>query len=197
MLLKKASVDPGFREELLRDPLAAAASISLDLSAQESNILKSTSKSILETMIDNTWVPKQHRSTFRTAKTAAMLAVLLCTTAVVAVGGGGVEEPFQLSPEHIDLAKQRMAEVQRALEAFRQDHGRYPTNSEWLQATSSLGDYVSTSDLYDPWKQIFHYEAVEQGDQVVNYRLESMGLDQDYPGDNIPCPIDPEEHSFD
>ena len=57
--------------------------------------------------------------------------------------------------------------------------------------------YVGTNYLYDPWKRKFHYEGVAaESGEIVNYFLESLGLDPDDPEDNIPCPIEPEIHRF-
>ena len=72
ILLKKASVDPVFRQFLLQDPLTAAQSIELDLKPVEISILNNTPISILQRMIASIRVPKQHVNTFRTGKTAAI-----------------------------------------------------------------------------------------------------------------------------
>ena len=197
ILLKKARVDAAFRARLLKDPLSAAASISLELSRQEIHIIDSTPQSLLQAMISNTHVPKQHVNTFRTAKTAAILALILGSTVVVpplaAAGAGAMPSA---STEQIELVRQRMAAVQDALEAFRLDNGRYPSNEEWTATSGPLTDYLSVSDLYDPWERKLHYQAIKEGETIVNYRLESLGLDAESTEDNIPCPIAPEDHRF-
>lgn len=198
ILLKKARADPAFRGQLLQDPLNAAVSISLELSERETKTLKSTPQKILETMIANTRIPKQHVRAFKTAKTAAVLALLLGSTAVVpSVASAGQEAMPEPSVELVELAEQRMAAIQDALEAFRNDHGRYPSTDEWLDTASPFGQYIAVRDLYDPWDRKFRYEAVNKGDLIINYRLESYGLDPEDTEDNIPCPIAPEDHRFD
>ncbi|UCF97731.1 MAG: type II secretion system protein GspG [Spirochaetaceae bacterium] len=197
ILLKKARVDVSFRERLLKDPLSAAASISLVLTEQEVSILRNTPRSLVAMMVSNTRVLKQHVPIFKTAKTAAVLALALGTTAVVpSLASAGIEEPPSASIEQLELARQRMAAIQDALEVFRNDNGRYPTTTEWLEAVNPLSDYIQVRDLYDPWDRKFHYQAVEVGNSIVSYRLESLGLDTESAYDNIPCPIATEDHSF-
>jgi len=197
ILLKKAKVDEAFRECVLRDPLAAAASIELELSEQEIITLKNIPQSMLITIIENTPVPKQYVTTFRTAQKAAVLVLLLGTTAVIpAVTATGVEEGPTFSAEQFDVARERMAAVQAALEVYKSEQGRYPTTEEWQENINPLSGYVPNSDLYDPWHRKFHYEDYKEGGAVVNYRLESIGLDINSPVDNIPCPTDTGMHLF-
>lgn len=197
ILLKKASVDPDFYAFLLQNPLGAARSIELDLKPVEKSILNNIDEHILQKMIASTRVPKQHIKSFRTAKTAAVLIFLLSSTMVMA---GGETEGMEPMPawevEQIELAEAKMSSVQNALEAYKMDSGRYPETSEWLDTPGPLSEYLSQSDLFDPWKRKFHYEAVMEDGKIVNYKLESLGLDPEYPYDNIPCPLDPDEHLF-
>jgi membrane carboxypeptidase/penicillin-binding protein PbpC len=197
VLLKKARVDDAFRELLLQNPFTAAESIELHLGEQEINTLKNIPQSLLKMVIDNTPVPKQHVQTFRTAKKAAVLVLLLGTTVIVPpVTAAGVAEAPTFSTEQYELASERMAAVQRALEAYKTDHGRYPSTEEWLETLSPLAAYLPNSDLYDPWHRKFHYEDFKEGGKIVNYRLESIGLDINSPIDNIPCPKDTVQHLF-
>jgi len=197
ILLKKARVDSTFRELVLQDPLTAGQSIALDLKPLEINILNSTPRSVLQKMIDNTRVPKQHVKTFRTARTAAVLALVLSSTVVMpTLASAGIEESPSQGIEQVELAKERMTAVQEALEAFRKEHGRYPETKEWFEIPNPLAEYIPTSVFYDPWKRRFHYKAVKEGGKIVNYTLESLGLDVESLHDNIPCPIATDEHRF-
>ncbi|MCK5198184.1 MAG: type II secretion system protein GspG [Spirochaetales bacterium] len=123
--------------------------------------------------------------------------LLLSSTVIIPAGGtkGEEAEPFQ-GIEQEELAIDRMATVQEALEAYKKEYGRYPETKEWLDNQGLLAEYLPHSDLFDPWKRKFHYEAVMKDGEIVNYKLESLGLDPEYPYDNIPCPIDTYEHLF-
>jgi hypothetical protein len=98
--------------------------------------------------------------------------------------------------EQVELAETKMSAVQDALEAYRIDNGRYPGTREWFDTPGPLSEYISHSDLFDPWKRRFHYKAVKEGGEIINYKLESLGLDPDFHYDNIPCPMDIEKHRF-
>ena len=76
ILLKKAKVDATFRRRFLSDPVGAAQSIGLELNDSEKKILCSTPGEVIEKMVENTFVPKHHVSTFMGAKTAAMLSLI-------------------------------------------------------------------------------------------------------------------------
>lgn len=197
ILLKKAKVDDAFRQRLLQDPFSAAESIELELSEQESKTVKNIPLSMLQTIINNTPVPKQYENTFRTAQKAAVLVLLLGTTAVIpSVTATGVEEGPTFSTEQFDVARERMAAVQNALEVYKAEKGRYPSTQEWLDEINPLSAYLPNSDLYDPWHRKFHYEDFKEGGTIVNYRLESFGLDINSPVDNIPCPAETAAHIF-
>jgi penicillin-binding protein/type II secretion system (T2SS) protein G len=197
ILLKKASVNPEFSQYLLQDPLNAALSIALDLKLVEINILKNTSKPVLEKMIASIRVPKQHIKTFRTATVTAMMAVVLSTTVVLPVlAGGGHEDLPAQTIEQEEFTRNRMAMVQEALEAYKMEYGTYPSTSTWYELPGPLAEYAPINDLYDPWKRRFHYNSVKKDGKIVNYKLESLGLDVNYPEDNILCPIATVEHSF-
>lgn len=64
-------------------------------------------------------------------------------------------------------------------------------------AVNPLESYIVTAYLYDPWGRKLHYEGVKGNTgEVINYRLESLGWFASDPGDNIPCPVDPQDHGF-
>ena len=178
ILLKKAKVDGGFQKLLLRNPLAAAASIELSLQENERKILANTPKAVLNSKIQNTFVPKQQVRTFLTRKAPAMAALLLATTVVLTAGGGepvpeGVTADDMVQYE-TEEATDKVAVLQSGLEQYKLEYGEYLSTEQWLAAT---------------------WVAAESG-EIVNYFLESLGLDPDDPEDNIPCPIEPEIHRF-
>ncbi len=80
VLLKKAAVDPAFKDLLLRDRTAAAASIGLALEPAEAMMLAATPAGQLEAIIARTTVPQQHRRVFLGQAAAAMLAALAVVT---------------------------------------------------------------------------------------------------------------------
>jgi hypothetical protein len=198
VLQKKAKVDEKFRRFVLKDPLLAAASIELTLQENEKKILASTPKSVLRNMIQNTFVPKQQIRTFLTQKAPVMLTLLLASTVILPAGAGseGVTADDMVQYE-FEEATDKMAVLQSALQQYKLEHGRYPSTEQWLAETNPLASYVGTNNLFDPWKRKFHYQAVRnQAGEVVNYFLESLGLDPEDSGDNIPCPIESEMHRF-
>ena len=84
VLLKKAAIDPEFRELLLNDPEAAAKSIALELAPVEQAMLKTMPAEQLAVIINQTEVPQQQRRVFLSKSGAAMLALLAALAAVVA-----------------------------------------------------------------------------------------------------------------
>ncbi len=82
VLLKKASVDPEFRELLLKHRGAAAGAIELELTPAEIAILKAIPAEQLEQLISQTVVPVEQRRVFLGRAAAAMLAVIGATLAL-------------------------------------------------------------------------------------------------------------------
>jgi hypothetical protein len=76
VLVKKASVDPAFRELLLEKRALAASEIGLELSPAEIATLNSVPRSQIEQIIENTTVPDEQRRVFLGKIAAAMLALL-------------------------------------------------------------------------------------------------------------------------
>jgi hypothetical protein len=75
-LVKKASVDPDFRKNLLENRAKAAVEIGLELSAAEKAMLKSIPEAQIEQIIESVTVPDEHRRVFLGKIASAMLAVL-------------------------------------------------------------------------------------------------------------------------
>ena len=76
VLLKKASVDPTFKDLLLARRAEAAEVIGLKLDPVEANMLQTAPASQLEAIIAQTHVPDVYRRAFLGAAAGAMLAVL-------------------------------------------------------------------------------------------------------------------------
>lgn len=74
VLVKKASVDPEFRQILLEKREAVAREIGLELTESEQKMLLSISNEQLEKIIDNTKVKPEHRNIFRGKAVKLMLA---------------------------------------------------------------------------------------------------------------------------
>jgi hypothetical protein len=89
VLVKKAAVDPPFRELLLTQRAAAAEQIGLTLDPSEALMLAAVPASQLQAIIAQTTVPQEHRRAFLGQAAAAMLAVL----GVATQGCGPTDRP--------------------------------------------------------------------------------------------------------
>lgn len=76
VLIKKASVDAGFRSLLLERRAAAADEIGLRLDPAEALMLAAAPAAQLEAVIDRTTVPQEHRRAFLGKAAAVMLAAV-------------------------------------------------------------------------------------------------------------------------
>jgi hypothetical protein len=76
VLIKKAAVDPAFKQSLLAGRDKAAAEIGLRLEPAETLMLRAVPEDQLETIIGRTSVPQEHRRVFLGKAAAAMLAAL-------------------------------------------------------------------------------------------------------------------------
>jgi hypothetical protein len=76
VLIKKAAVDPEFKEVLLAERSAAAGRISLVLEPAEAAMLAAAPVAQLEAIIARTVVPQEHRRVFLGQAAAAMLATV-------------------------------------------------------------------------------------------------------------------------
>ncbi len=86
VLVKKASVDPDFRDLLLNRRAEAAGEIGLDLDPAEVMMLTAVPAVQLEAIIAQTDVPQEHRRAFLGKAAAAMLAA-------VGLSGSGCSQP--------------------------------------------------------------------------------------------------------
>lgn len=196
VLLKKATVDPGFRELLLRDPFAAADSIELSLQDSERRILVNTPESGACRHDPQHLRPQAARRQLPEAEGAGAPAPPGGLDGCSRRGGnqGSRSGPICIRQGRRDGQDGADPEGPRAV----QDRARQlPDHEEWLSATNPLEGYIATTYLYDPWKRKFHYEGVEtQAGAIDNYRLECLGENPDDPYDNIPSPMDSELHGF-
>jgi hypothetical protein len=76
VLLKKAAVDPGFRQQLLETRAAVAKTIGLHLEPAEVLMLSATPQQQLEAIIQQVHVPSGQRRAFLGTAAAAMLAAM-------------------------------------------------------------------------------------------------------------------------
>jgi len=81
VLVKKASVDPAFKELLLTERAGAARHIGLELTPAETLMLAAVPRTQLETIIARTSVPQEHRRAFLGHAATAMIAALGAATA--------------------------------------------------------------------------------------------------------------------
>jgi len=77
VLVKKASVDPAFRELLIEKRAEAAREIDLELTEAEQNMLANMPAEQLEKIIDNTKVKPEHLKIFLGKAGMLMLAVVV------------------------------------------------------------------------------------------------------------------------
>jgi hypothetical protein len=199
--LKKAKVDTEFQEKLLKDPLAAAARLGLDLLDSEKKLLASASPSTLRLLIRRTFVPKHHVPTFMSRNVPAMVALVLASTMFFGIEGVDAQSKGITGEELLvratEVAAQRMVSIQGALEAYARDNGRYPSTEQWITDPNPLKEYLGSGILYDPWNRKFHYQAVTKSGRLVGYCLQSWGASYADARDDLVCPPGPGgEHRF-
>ncbi len=100
ILLRKASVDPAFKELLLANRGGAAEPIGLKLEPGEALMLAAAPAAQLEAVIARTSVPQEHRRAFLGQAAGVMLAALGMMTPAVCGCGGEVKgsRPDPLPP---------------------------------------------------------------------------------------------------
>jgi hypothetical protein len=99
VLVKKASVDPAFKELLLAKRADAAAEIGLKLDPAEALMLAAAPAEQLQAIIAQTSVPQEHRRAFLGQAAATMLAALgVVVTVTGCPKGSRPDLPRQLEP---------------------------------------------------------------------------------------------------
>jgi acyl carrier protein len=101
ILLRKASVDPAFKELLLRQRGGAAETIGLKLESGETMMLTAAPAAQLEAVIARTSVPQEHRRAFLGQAAAAMLAAL----------GAAISRPVHAAEGAVERAVMRPAGI--------------------------------------------------------------------------------------
>jgi len=99
VLLKKASVDPDFRERLLRDRSRAAGFIDLVLTPVEAAMLDIAPQAQLEAVIAHTTVEPGHRAVFLGRIAAATLLAL--GVAVTGCSQSSTPSPLGITPDEV------------------------------------------------------------------------------------------------
>jgi general secretion pathway protein G len=91
-----------------------------------------------------------------------------------------------------DLAKPKMAILETNLERFYIDCGRFPDDSEGLEALlyspSDVenvwnGPYLKKDNLYDPWKNLYIYVTEPGGYYLISYGADGMQGGEGYNAD--------------
>jgi general secretion pathway protein G len=119
------------------------------------------------------------------------LLELLVVLAILALLAGlvGPRVLEQLSGARADTAKIQIKNIEAALDLYRLDAGRYPSQAEGLQAliekpagvTKWRGPYLKSADgLLDPWGERYRY-ALEAGKS--RFEILSLGADKAEGGD--------------
>ena len=102
VLVKKASVDPEFRQLLLEKRGEAAQEIDLELTEAEKKMLSSISAEQLEKIIEHTKVEPEHRSIFLGTAGKLMLAAVIGVAVIgVMMPSLGHTVSFGISPDRI------------------------------------------------------------------------------------------------
>lgn len=99
VLIKKASIDPEFRQILLEKRGEAACEIGLELAETEQKMLSSISLEQLEKIIENTKVKPENRNIFRGKAVKLMLAA---AAGLVVVSMLSVKSSAGISPDRIE-----------------------------------------------------------------------------------------------
>lgn len=119
------------------------------------------------------------------------LLELLVVLAILALLAGlvGPKVLEQLSGARADTAKIQIKNIEAALDLYRLDAGRYPSQSEGLQALMEKpagvkrwrGPYLKSAEgLLDPWGERYRYNR-ESG--KTDFQILSLGADKAEGGD--------------
>ncbi len=150
VLVRKASVDPAFRDLLLAKRADAADAIELALAPAEAMMLEAVTPAQLEAIIARTTVPQAHRRAFLGKAAAAMLAALGSMgpgLAAAGIGSTGIQpdrpqpavEPPNEPPNEPPLRSQVEAQVNAVIGAESRRPGFLPRNT-------SLADHVGAGN---------------------------------------------------
>ena len=144
VLVKKASVDPEFRQLLLEKRGEAAGEIGLELTEAERKMLSSIPVEQLEKIIDNTKVKTEHRSIFRGKAVKLMLG---------AAAGLAVVSMLSVTTRTAGISPDRVRKMQIEDSSDANDvnePNEVDVDSEGLEQTSISADEQSGEDYDEP-----------------------------------------------
>jgi len=122
VLVKKASIDPAFKQVLLERRAEAAKQIGLELDPAEVMMLGAVPGAQLETIIARTRVPQEHRRAFLGKAAVAMLAAI----GVIGAQGCGQGTPKGIRPDRPERFTTTGAEPSRPPERLEPTKGTDP-----------------------------------------------------------------------
>ena len=101
----------------------------------------------------------------------------------------------RVNPAKQSVARAQIANLEQILALFEQDCGRYPDQSEGLQALVQVppalakwkGPYCKDKQLTDPWGNGYQYQR--PGTRNVEYDIYSLGADGQAGGDGMAADI--------
>jgi len=112
ILVKKASIDPDFRQLLLAKRAEAADKIGLRLDPAEAMMLAAVPRAQLEAIIARTTVPQEHRRAFLGKAAAAVLAPVALTVAGCPKGCAP-DRPLEIEPPREKTAEKTAEKTER------------------------------------------------------------------------------------
>ena len=148
VLVKKASVDPEFRQLLLEKRGEAAKEIELELTEAERNTLSSIPAEQLEKIIDNTKVKPEHRNIFRGKAVKLMLGA---AAGLAVVSLYSILSPTQIAWAGISPDRVRKMQIEDSNDANDvSDPNETDVDSEGLEQASISADEQSSEDYDEP-----------------------------------------------
>ena len=174
VLVKKASIDPSFRELLLEKRAEAAAEIGLNLDAAEVMMLRAVPDEQLDAIIKQTSVPRQHRRAFLGTAATAMLAALGVITAGCEIKS---EAPKGIRPDKPEDTRPDRVE---ATDGVRADIPDEPGDSRPDRVEPSHGDRPPPPD--PPPSEADSPDPVERPDRTPM----TKGSRPDFPPEETP-----------
>ena len=125
-----------------------------------------------------------HRTTVPAAQRGFTLLELLVVMVIIGLLAGYVGPRYfsQIGKSEVKAARAQIDALEKALDQFRLDNGRYPTTEEGLKSLVERpstapkwgGPYLKKSVPADPWDRAYIYRAPgEHGE----YDLSSLGKD--------------------
>jgi len=127
VLVKKASIDPEFRELLLSKRAAAAEAIGLALTPAETAMLNTVPRDQLEAIIARTSVHPKQRAAFL-GKAAAVMIAALGAGGLSSGCGGGLADQWD-DPEFI-ATREQLVRKQEILRQIRREGRRLPLSDD-------------------------------------------------------------------